>query len=120
MLGSVTNSLLGGIQQQRNPNALSETRAPFVPEPGQTAYGFTFDWSPALGHHSRVSVGYYATSKEAHDALAVSLAGMDYEPPRWWQWWRWGSTKLPDDVMRTVSALKRPTPTETNVNEQGT
>lgn len=118
MLGSVANSVLGlSPPPERH---ILDVRKPFVIGPGCTAYGYTFDWSPAIGHHSRVNVGYYGTPEEADAALAQALVSMNYEAPRWWQWWRYGSTKLSADVERTVSALKRQSATETNVNEQRT
>lgn len=103
LFGNLANELFG-VPADRRPQSLSEMRTPFVPEPGQTAYGYTFDWSPELGWHSRVSVGYYGTREEANASLAASLIGMNYQEPRWWQWWRWGSQKLPDDVLAILRA----------------
>lgn len=105
ILGSVANMLLG-VPGERQPTYLSEHRTAFVPQPGQIAYGYTFDWAAALGDHRRVCVGYYATQKEADLALASALKGAGYEEPRWWQFWRWGSHKLPAEVSRLVSEPK--------------
>jgi len=104
MLGSMANALFGTVPQPEPTNSWV-ARTDFVPAPGQTAYGFTFSWSPAIGHHCRVSVGHYPTLPEAHEALARGLAAMMYQEPSWWQFWRWGSAKLPPEVSRTVSAL---------------
>lgn len=57
---------------------------------GTMLYAFGHVWQPEPGHYKSVSGQFYATREEADAAKRRALVEMHYQPPRWWQWWRWG------------------------------
>lgn len=56
-------------------------------------YGQSIAWNTETGS-SAVTVNGCDTPEEAYErALAVAI-DMGYTKPKWWQWWRWGETRL--------------------------
>jgi hypothetical protein len=53
-------------------------------------YGFTIKW----GHNS-FGVSNQPTAEEAQRVCIEWATKHGWTPPKWWQWWRWGDTKLP-------------------------
>ncbi len=49
-----------------------------------------YHWAPVPGGYSAFGSGPHSTMEEANQALRKMLKASGYEPPKWWQYWRWG------------------------------
>jgi hypothetical protein len=55
-------------------------------------------WTIKPGHTKSISVeGNEGQSLESVQAMAAAYAKQwGWTPPKWWQWWRWNDTRLPN------------------------
>ena len=54
------------------------------------SYGYGHLWKNSGGGHTSVSGAWFSTKEESDAAKLHALDAARYEPPRFWQWWRWG------------------------------
>lgn len=69
-----------------------------------TTYGYDFSWTPKDGGLCRVHGKGFDTIEDARGAFRRALDAFGYEPPKWWQWWRWGE-HIPGPYQRGAGAI---------------
>ena len=58
-------------------------------------YSKTVKWTDNWGcRHTTVTGIKSPFEQEALDDAWEKAKALGWTPPRWWQWWRWGDTKL--------------------------
>jgi hypothetical protein len=51
-------------------------------------------WTEFGGNRNEVMTDYHFTPREARKSALRSAIKSGWTPPRWWQWWRWGDTRV--------------------------
>jgi hypothetical protein len=59
----------------------------------QLGHGYTVVWTRFGEGRSTFHACGFSTPEEADKSRAESLRGYGWEPPKWWQWWRWDDTR---------------------------
>lgn len=52
-------------------------------------HGYDFKWTSADGSVSRIHGQWFDTPEERDMAFGRALGAFGYQPPKWWQFWRW-------------------------------
>lgn len=71
-----------------------------------TTYGQEVIWTRFDGSVERFAVEGCATIAEAQTKAFWFAAKSGWTTPKWWQWWRWGDTRLPNTENGGHRALK--------------
>ena len=58
-------------------------------------YSQTVRWTTIREGEQNISVGNSLTLGEAQESAFRWAIQLGWTPPKWWQFWRWGDTKLP-------------------------
>lgn len=53
-------------------------------------HGYSYRITDTNGSVTSCDCRWFATRVEATEAFRRDLERRKWEPPRWWQWWRWG------------------------------
>ncbi len=67
------------------------------------SYGFVISWSDFDGSRHSISVDQCGNPAKAFARALSHAIKMGWTPPKWYQWWRWGETRL--DYVVWVSRL---------------
>lgn len=57
-------------------------------------YGRNFTFRTNGGSTCTVSVDGCVNMEEADNAIRQMAYALGYQPPKWWQWWRWSEPTL--------------------------
>lgn len=57
-------------------------------------YGFVITWTDYGGNETTAEVGGRETLEDAINDCRESAEHFGWTPPKWWQWWRWGDTRV--------------------------
>lgn len=67
-------------------------------------YGYTIEYTEPYGATGSISVNICKTKEEAQSECIRSALKGGWTYPRWWQWWRWGDTRPPFDLVEKIKA----------------
>ena len=67
--------------------------------PTGAVYGQIIKWCPSPGREKSVSVHSFY-ERDARKSALRSAIRSGYTRPRWWQWWRWGETRINMDFTK--------------------
>jgi hypothetical protein len=53
---------------------------------------------------STYNMGGYASQSEMELARQGLMEMIGWTPPKWWQWWRWNDSRIPDNSVSATGA----------------
>lgn len=68
-------------------------------------HGTAHSYNVTYGRH-QFSGGYWKTSQEAQEQLAIDVALSSYERPKWWHFWAWSQKKPSAKLWQRVLDLR--------------
>lgn len=74
------------------------------------SYRYSFQWRPDPHTVYTAKSDDCADMATAVEQVNAMLDGV-YEPPRWWQWWRWGERRPIALAVTGTAASKNPSKT---------
>lgn len=76
-------------------NGVRENHISTAPPQVMIGYAQEIHWTDLRGRTQSIRVEGCQTAEEVR-AKAIDMAEMSgWTPPRWWQWWRWNDTRVP-------------------------